>query len=72
MSTPAGLRISEASVQKQYKDVLTIPGTGCDSDHRLLVAKIRNGFKKIIKFQKDKQEGIWKSYRPKDRKCKIL
>jgi len=72
MSTPAGLRICEVSVQKEYRDVRSVPGAAGDSDHRLLVAKIHTRFKKIIKFQKDKQEGIWRSYVLKDRKCKIL
>jgi len=72
MSTPARLRNCDASVQKQYKDVRTVRGVGCDSDHKLLVAKIRTRFKKIIKFQKGKQEGIWRSYVLRDRKCKIL
>jgi hypothetical protein len=72
MSTPAGLRNCEVSVQKEYRDVWSVPGAVCDSGHKLLVAKIHTRFKKIIKFQKGKQEGIWRSYVLKDRKCKII
>jgi hypothetical protein len=34
------------------KDVQTLPGADIESDHILLVAKVRTGLKKIIRFQK--------------------
>ena len=36
------------------KDVQTLPGADTDSDHYLLVAKIRTRLKKITRFQKSR------------------
>ena len=36
------------------KYVQTLPGADIDSDHNLLVAKVRTRLKKIIRFQKSK------------------
>ena len=36
------------------KDVQTLPGADIDSDHNLLVAKVRAKLKKIIRFQKSR------------------
>jgi endonuclease/exonuclease/phosphatase family metal-dependent hydrolase len=38
--------------RNSVKDVQTLPGADIDSDHNLLVAKICNRLKKIIRFQK--------------------
>ena len=50
-STSVGLHPYKASIQKSLKDVQTLPGADIDSDHNLLVAKVRNRLKKIIRFQ---------------------
>jgi hypothetical protein len=44
------------------KDVQTLPGADIDSDHNLLVAKICTRLKKIIRFQKEDHNGIWRNY----------
>jgi hypothetical protein len=36
------------------KDVQTLPGADIDSDHDLLVAKVRTRLNKIIRFQKSR------------------
>jgi len=36
------------------KDVQTLPGAEIDSDHNLLVCKVRTRLKKIIRFQKSR------------------
>jgi len=36
------------------KDVQTLPGADINSDHNLLVAKVRTGLKKTIRFQKSR------------------
>ena len=38
----------------KYEYVQTLPGADIDSDHNLLVAKVRTRLKKIIRFQKSK------------------
>jgi len=38
--------------RNSVKDVQTLPGADIDSDHNLLVAKVRARFKKIIRFLK--------------------
>jgi len=40
--------------RNSVKDVQTLPGAGIDSDHNLLVCKIRTRLKKIIRFQKSR------------------
>jgi len=40
--------------RNSVKDVQTLPGTDIDSDHNLLVAKVRTRLKKIITFQKSR------------------
>ena len=40
--------------RNSVKDVQTIPGAYIDSDHNLLVAKVRTRLKKIIRFQKSR------------------
>ena len=49
-STSAGLHPCEA--RNSVKDVQTLPGADNDSDHNLLVAKLKKRLKKIIRFQK--------------------
>jgi hypothetical protein len=48
--------------RNSVKDVQTMPGADIDSDHNLLVAKICTRLKKIMRFHKRKQSGIWRSY----------
>ena len=43
--------------RNSVKDVQTLPGADIDSDHNLLVAKIRTRLKKIIRIQKSRP--IW-------------
>ena len=40
--------------RNSVKDVQTLPGADIDSDHNLLVTKVRTRFKKIIRFQKSR------------------
>ena len=40
--------------KNSVKDVQTLPGADNDSDHKLLVAKVRTRLKKIIRFQKSR------------------
>jgi len=40
--------------RNSVKYVQTLPGADIDSDHNLLVAKVRTRLKKIIRFQKSK------------------
>ena len=40
--------------RNSLKDVQTLPGADIDSDHNLLVAKVRTRLKKIIRFQKSR------------------
>ena len=40
--------------RNSVKDVQTLPGADIDSDHNLLVAKVRTRLKKIIRFQKSR------------------
>ena len=40
--------------RNSVKDVQTLPGADIDSDHNLLVAKVRTSLKKIIRFQKSR------------------
>jgi len=40
--------------RNSVKDVKTLPGADIDSDHNLLVAKLRTRLKKIIRFQKSR------------------
>jgi len=40
--------------RNSVKDVQTLPGAGMDSDHNLLVAKVRTRLKKILRFQKSR------------------
>jgi hypothetical protein len=54
------------------KDIQTFPRAEIDSDHNLHVAEIFNRLRKIIRPQKIKPNGNWKSSTFKDRKCKIL
>ena len=37
--------------RNSVKDVQTLPGADIDSDHNLLVAKVRTRLKKIMRFQ---------------------
>ena len=47
-------RIYQNQFRNSVKDVQTLPGADIDSDHNLLVAKVRTRLKKIIRFQKSK------------------
>jgi len=40
--------------RSSVKDLQTLPGADIDSDHNLLVAKVRTRSKKIIRFQKSR------------------
>ena len=40
--------------RNSVKNVRTLPGADIDSDHNLLVAKVRTRLKKIIRFQKSR------------------
>ena len=40
--------------RNSVKDVQTLPGADIESDHNLLVAKVRTRLKKIIRFQKSR------------------
>ena len=40
--------------RNSVKDVQTLPGADIDSDHNLLVTKVRTRLKKIIRFQKSR------------------
>jgi endonuclease/exonuclease/phosphatase family metal-dependent hydrolase len=40
--------------RNSVKDVHTLPGADIESDHTLLVAKVRTRLKKLIRFQKSK------------------
>ena len=40
--------------RNSVKDVQTLPGADIDSNHNLLVAKVRTRLKKIIRFQKSR------------------
>ena len=40
--------------RNSMKNVQTLPGEDNDSDHNLLVAKVRTRLKKIIRFQKSR------------------
>jgi hypothetical protein len=53
-------------------DVQIMPSADTLFDRDLLVAKIYTRLKKIIKFQKRKTGGIWRSYVLNDIACKIL
>ena len=40
--------------RNSVKDVQTLPGADIDSDHNLLVVKVRTRLKKIIRFRKSR------------------
>jgi len=40
--------------RNSVKDVQTLPGAHIDSEHNLLVAKVRTRLKEIIRFQKSR------------------
>ena len=40
--------------RNSVKDVQTLPGADIDSEHNLLVAKVRTRLKEIIRFQKSR------------------
>ena len=42
------------------RDVKTLPGTGIDSDHNLLVAEVQTRLKAIKKLGRGNQNGIWR------------
>jgi hypothetical protein len=58
--------------RNSVKDVQTLPGADIDSHHSILVANICTRLKKIILFQKQNQDGIWRSNMCNDRECKIV
>jgi hypothetical protein len=70
--TPVGLNAFEALIQNSEKDVQKMPRTDVVCDHKLLDANICTRLKKVIKFQKGKRDGIWKSYMLNNSRCKIL
>jgi endonuclease/exonuclease/phosphatase family metal-dependent hydrolase len=53
-------------------DVQTLPVADIDSEHNLLVAKICTSLKKIIRFQIEDHNGIWRNYILKNNECKML
>jgi hypothetical protein len=53
-STSVGLHPLKHRFRNSVKDVHTLPGADIDSDHTLLVAKLRTRLKKIIRFQKSR------------------
>ena len=53
-STSVGLHIVKHRFKNSVKDVPTLPRAYIDSDHNLLVAKVRTKLKKIIRFQKSR------------------
>jgi hypothetical protein len=57
--------------KNSVKYVQTLPGADIDSDHNLLVAKICTILKKIVRFHKRNQDGIWRSYMFNNRKYTI-
>ena len=58
--------------RNSVKDEQKLPGADIDSDHNLLVAKVRIRLKKIIRFKGADLYGIWRSYILKDKVCRIL
>jgi len=57
--------------RNSVKEVQTLPGADIDSDHNLLVAKLRTRLKKIIRFRKSRPRWDWRSYMLKDKECRI-
>jgi len=53
-STSVGLHPCEASIQKQCEGCADTAWADIDSDHSLLVAKVRTRLKKIIRLQKSR------------------
>ena len=66
-STSAGLHPCEA--RNSVKDVQTLPGADNDSDHNLLVAKLKKRLKKIIRFQKSRPR--WDLEKPYARRQRV-
>jgi hypothetical protein len=56
--------------RNSVKDVHTLPGADIDSDHNLLVAKIGTRLKKVIRFQREDQDGVWRNYILNDKECR--
>jgi len=53
-STSVGLILMKHRFRNSVKDVQTLPGADIDSDHNLLVAKVRTSLKKIMRFQRSR------------------
>jgi len=58
--------------RNSVKDVQTLPGADTDSDHNLVVAKVRTRLKKIIRSQKGRRRWDLEKYMIKDIECRIL
>jgi len=54
------------------KDVQTMPGADIDSDHNLLVAKVRTRLEKIIRFQKSRPSWDLEKLYAESKECRVF
>jgi hypothetical protein len=58
--------------RNSVKDVQTLPGADTDSDHNLLIAKVRTKLKKIIRFQRSRPTWDVEKLYGERKKCRIF